>query len=220
MTISKKIKATALVLSILTIIWVVLTAISMAQVEPSWNNADYIFWVANPDIIFIGNYINATLLTIVVVILYTLLYSFIKSKYESSAITGLLFIPVYGVINLLCYSIQISVVPSIIANTLHSADTVNILAQLIQANSRSLVGFMNGLAYAILGIPSIIFGYLLIQEKKKYSGLFLLLNGALCIIGIIGYMVDIKIMASGIMIGGVVFLISLFCMIFEFKNNE
>jgi len=60
----------------------------------------------------------------------------------------------------------------------------------------------------------------LIKELKKYSGIFLLLNGILCIIGIIGYLTGNSIVAMGIMMGGIVFLISLIFMIIEFKYNE
>ena len=216
----RKLKITALILLILTIIWVVFTGISMSQVKSSWNNSDLIKWVASPDIFFIGNYINATLLTIVAILLFSFLFTFLKPKYENMAIIGFVFIPIYGVINLICYSIQIAIVPAVAYNTLNNPDTINLASQLIQANSKSLIGFINGMAYAILGIPSIIYGLLLIKELIKYSGFFLLLNGILCIIGIIGYVIGNSIVAMGIMVGGIIFLISLIFMVFEFKYNE
>jgi len=192
----------------------------MSQVKSSWNNSDLIKWVASPDIFFIGNYINATLLTIVAILLFSFLFTFLKPKYENMAIIGFVFIPIYGVINLICYSIQIAIVPAVAYNTLNNPDTINLASQLIQANSKSLIGFINGMAYAILGIPSIIYGLLLIKELIKYSGFFLLLNGILCIIGIIGYVIGNSIVAMGIMVGGIIFLISLIFMVFEFKYNE
>jgi len=215
-----KIKITSLILLILTIIWIVVSTISMLQVKPAWKDSDFIRWVSHPDIFFILNYINATLLTVVIIFLFSFIFTFLKPKYESIVIVGLVFIPIYGVINLLCYSIQISIVPSIAYNSLNNQYTVNIVSQLIQANSKSLIGFMNGMAYAIFGIPSIIYGILLIKELKKYSGIFLFINGIFCFVGIIGCLIGNSILEMGTMIGGVIFLISLIFMQFEFKYNE
>ena len=216
----RRIKVTAILLLILTIIWLVFTIISMSEVKSSWNDIDFIKWISHPNFFFTGNYINASLLTIVAIFLFTFLFNFLKPKYDNIVITGLIFVPIYGVINLLCYSIQISIVPSIANSSLTNQNTIIIVSQLIQANSKSLIGFMNGLAYAILGIPSIIFGLFLIKDRKKYSGIFLLLNGILCIIGIIGYLIGNNILSSGIMIGGVVFLICLIFMVIEFKYSK
>ena len=93
-------------------------------------------------------------------------------------------------------------------------------SELIQANSHSLVGFLNGLAYAILGIPSIIYGVLLYRKAKRLSGVFLLINGIMCITGVIGYIMNSAVFALGVMIGGIVFLLSLIFMSIEFKNES
>ena len=216
----RKLKITSLVLLIQTILWVIFTGISMSQVESGWNNIDFIRWAAQPDIFFIGNYINATLLTITVILLFTLIFTLLKTKHQIAAFIGLVFIPIYGALNLICYSIQISIVPSIASNVLNNQNNIVMVSQLIQADSSSLIGFINGLAYAILGISSIIYGMLLFKELKKFSGSFLLLNGIFCIIGIIGYCIGNSIVAMGIMIGGVLFLISLIFMVIEFNYNE
>jgi hypothetical protein len=216
----QKIKIASFILLIQTIIWVIFTGISMSQVNSSWVDSDFIKWAANPDIFFVGNYINATLLTITAIILFSFLFVFLKTKYEIMAIIGFVFLPIYGILNLLCYSIQITIVPAIAANSINNLAAINIVSQLIQADSKSLIGFLNGLAYALLGIPSIIYGLLLIKELKKYSGIILLLNGISCIIGIIGYLLGSSILSKGMMIGGILFLFSLLFMIIEFKYNE
>ena len=217
--IENKIKTTSIILLVQTVIWLVFTGLSMSQVDSSWTSADYVNWVSNPDIFFIGNYINATLLTITAILLFTFLYDYYKNKYGSYALLGFVFIPIYGVFNILCYSIQISVVPLIARNSLDSPDKIYFASQFIQANSSSFIGFMNGLSYAILGIPSIIYGILMIKELKKFSGIFISLNGVFCIIGIIGYILKNSILAMGIMIGGIVFMGGLVAMAFEFKNK-
>ena len=216
----KYIKIIALVLLIQTIIWVVLTYLSLSQVQTDWNNTDFLKWVANPDIAYLGNYINATLITIVVVVLYVLIFHFLKPNYENLAFVGLLFIPIYGIFNIFSYSTQISVVPLLAKDVLNNPDSINLVVQLIQANDKSLVGFINGLAYAILGIPSIIYGILLIKEMKKYSGIFLISDGMLCIIGIVGHIMKSDFLAWGTLVGGIVFLMVLFFIFVEFKFEE
>jgi len=216
----KKIKITSIILVVQTVIWLVFTGISMSQVESSWTSVDYVNWASNPDVFFMGNYINATLLTITAIMLFAFLYDYLKNKYESYALLGFVFIPIYGVINILCYSIQISVVPLIAINSLDSPDKIYIASHFIQANSSSFIGHMNGLAYAILGIPSIIYGVLMFKDLKKISGIILSLNGVLCIIGIIGYTLKNSILASGIMIGGIVFMGGLIAMAIEFRNKN
>jgi hypothetical protein len=78
---------------------------------------------------------------------------------------------------------------------------------------------MNGMAYAILGIPSIIYGILMFKEIKKISGVLILLNGISCIIGIIGYIIKNSILVMGIMIGGILFMGALAAMAFEFRSK-
>lgn len=211
---------TSLILLVLTIVWIVFTGISMSQVKASWSDYDYLKWVSNPDIFYTVNYINATILTFVVVILFTVLFKYLYEKSKLLALMGLIFIPIYGVLNLVCYSIQITIIPTIAKNVIRSSGDLQFALQLVQSRSETIIGFINGLAYAILGIPSIIYGYLLSKDKKKLSGLFLLLNGVLCVVGIIGYMMKDPILSTGIMLGGIVFLMSLAFMVIEFRYKK
>jgi hypothetical protein len=215
-----RIKATSIILLIQTVIWLVFTGLSMSQVESTWTYTDYVKWASNPDVFFIGNYINATLLTITAIVLFAFLYDFLKNKYGSYALSGFVFIPIYGVINIICYSTQISVVPLIASASLDSPDKIYFASQFIQANNQSVIGFLNGMSYAILGIPSIIYGFLLFKELKKSSGVLISLNGVFCIVGIIGIIIENSILSMGIMIGGVIFMGGLIAMTFEFKNKE
>ncbi len=89
-----KIRVTSIILLIQTLLWIVFTALSMSQVESSWTYADYVSWASKSDFYFIGNYINATILTITTVVLFTFLYDFLKNKNEAYAILGLVFIPI------------------------------------------------------------------------------------------------------------------------------
>ena len=219
MVIHNKIRISAIILLVQTVIWLVFTILSMSQVQSNWSNLDYISWVSSPDFYFIGNYINATLLTVSAITLLTLLNSFLKQYFETSSFIGYIFVPMYGILNIICYSIQISIVPSIAFASLSDNTLIPIASQLIQANKISLIGYLNGLAYAILGIPSIIFGILLFLKSIRLSGILLASNGLFCIIGIIGYILNNSILSTGTMIGGILFLLSLIFMIIDFRTS-
>ncbi len=216
----RRLKIIAPILVILTMLWVVLTTVSLSGIDRTWSNSEYVIWVAYPDIFYTANYVNVTILTILVVAFFSFMYHYLKEEYRRRAVAGLIFVFIYGIINVICYSIQISLVPSIARTALENPDSMLLASELIQANSHSLIGFLNGLAYAILGIPSIIFGVLLIRKTKKYSGLFLLLSGISSIVGLAGYILNNTVIALGIMVGGILFLLSLIFISIEFKSQS
>jgi hypothetical protein len=213
----KKLRTVSILLLFLTIVWLVFTAISMSGVGPEWGDEDFVRWVSDPDLIFTLNYINASLLTIFVILLYFYLFFYLKALNRKLALAALIFVPVYGGINLLCYSIQICLVPRLAFVAIEKQEGFLQVAELIQANPQSLAGLLNGIAYALLGVPSIVYGRMLLQRSKRYSGIFLLLNGVFCLIGLLGYLTNSAILAMGIMLGGILFLVSLGCMVTEFK---
>lgn len=135
------------------------------------------------------------------------------------AISGIMFLPVYGLLNIFSYSIQISWVPDLARQSRLGGVAPALVYQMIQAVPDSLVGYLNGLAYAILGIPSIIFGILMIKDSKRISGWSLVINGIFCITGIIGYSIHSSILSEGTKIGGMVFLVSLIAIIIEFREK-
>ena len=214
-----KLKTTSILLFIMTTIWVVLTVISMSGTDPGWSDGDYVVWVADPDIYFSLNYINVTLLTLIVMLLYLYLFNYLKALNRRLALAVLLLVPVYGALNLFSYSIQIFLVPGLAHAALEQQGDLTHVSTLVQANSNSMVGLLNGIAYAVLGIPSIVYGFLLFRSYRKYSGIFLLLNGVLCLVGLLGYLTDLSLLSMGVMVGGIFFLISLLFMAIEFKRN-
>jgi len=70
---------------------------------------------------------------------------------------------------------------------------------------------MNQLAYAVLGIPSIIFGVILVKHKRisPLAGWLLAVNGLSCIVGVIGTAANSQVLAIGSVAGGALFLFSL-----------
>jgi len=216
----KTIRKISTISLVLTVTWLIFTIISMSQVLPSWTDFDYIIWASQPDIFYLVNYINVTLLTFMVIALFTVLFIHILEINKIMAFLGIVFIPIYGIMNIICYSIQINIVPLIAKKALNTSDGLLFVSQLIQANSNSIIGFINGLAYSILGITSFIYGYVLIKNFKKGSGLSLIINGILCIIGIIGYILKNEIISMGIILGGISFLVGLMFMVLDFRKKS
>jgi len=214
----RTIRITAFILLIQTIIWVIFMGISSAPIEPDWLALDYVTWASEKGVAYLINYVNVSLLTLLVVILFTFLYSFLKEGAGPLAISGLILVPIYGIMNLVCYSIQISVVPTMAEGALIRGDSVQFISQLIQADPGSLAGYINGLAYAVLGIPSILFGMLLYRQSKRWSGALLAVNGLLCITGITGYHLGNDLLSTGTMAGGIIFLLALLGMVIEFRD--
>ena len=219
-SIMKAIRITALVLLIQTITWVILMGITTASIEPGWESPDYVHWAAEKSTAYVINYINVSLLTLVAVILFSLLYGYVKDPARRVAFAGLILVPVYGVMNLVCYGMQISLVPALAARALAGGETMARVSRLIQANPDSLVGYLNGLAYAILGVPSILYGILLYRRSKKWSGALFMVNGVLCIFGIIGYAAGSKLLSAGTILGGIAFLLALAALVVEFRPGK
>lgn len=217
LSVRRNIQITALGVFVLCVGWIVLGVFSMPPVKAEWTNLDYLQWVSKPSLSFTLTYINATLLTIIDVILFYFLYSYLNVSNKTFAQLGLIFIPIYGVLNIVCYSIQITTVPSIAKIALESGNT-DFAIQLIQAKNNTLIGYLNGLAYTMLGIPSLIYGYILFKQRIKFSGLFLIASAILDVVGITGYLIGNKTLATGMILGGVAFTVALICMAFEFKK--
>jgi len=213
----QRIQITALGLFILCVSWIVFGVISISPVKQEWTNSDYLHWVSKPSLSFTLTYINATLLTIIDIILFYFLYSYLNVFNKILAQLGLIFIPIYGVLNIVCYSIQIATVPSIAKIALESGN-IDFAIQLVQAKNDTLIGYLNGLAYTILGIPSILYGYLLVKQRIRVSGLFLITSAIFDFIGIAGYLIGNKTLAIGMILGGVAFTIALICIVVEFKK--
>lgn len=214
----KQIRVTALILFFLTLLWVILMALSTAAIEQAWTPSDYVEWISEPSLSFRINYLNVSFLTLGVVFFFVLLFKYLKLKSRSLALAGFVFVPIYGVLNLFCYSVQINLVPAMAQTALAQGESILRVAQWIQASPVSIVGKLNGLAYALLGIPSFLYGYLLIMDTRRVSGLTLLLSGILCLLGMAGMLFESKVLSMGTMAGGFLFLISLGAFWFDFRE--
>lgn len=112
-------------------------------------------------------------LTLAAVALFAALYAWLKPIAPACAIIGLVFVPIYGVLNLVAYLSQVALVPALVAlrADVEYVATADVLLRLtLQAWPASAMAFFNGLAYAILGIPSILFGFLLWRQGGACVG--------------------------------------------------
>ncbi len=216
----------SLVCLIVSILWLVLIVLSIARIGSIDTREQAINSVTNPDWLFYLTYINAVIITILATILFVGLYLYCKPSEPEWSMIGLIFVPVYCMLNLFSYFSQITIVPKLLSYQSVANNNVvfNIfLGQMVQGWQGSAVSVINNFAYAILGVSSIAFGTVLLKKRKfaKVSGIFLILNAVACIIGIIGIVAGNKIIGMGSAVGGVLFIIALvfLCLMF-FKEDE
>jgi hypothetical protein len=139
--------------------------------------------------------------------LFAALYHRYAPASPRASAVALVFVPVYCAFNLVVYLLQISAVPALLPRAADPA-VQPLLALLMQNLPGSTAAFFNSLAYALLGIPSIIFGLLMAPESPllRIAGRLLVLNGLACIAGWVGLLANNPTLAQGSLAGGVIFL--------------
>jgi hypothetical protein len=207
-------------------LWLILLVWDMVTVGPLDTLQQVFANVQKDDWKFTITYLNAGMFTIFVIALMAGLYIYCSSALPGLSIVGLVFVPVYGTLNLIAYFSQITIVPALLESTSVPAvaDTAYLLLEhTLQMLPGSTVAFFNNLAYAMLGIPSMIYGWILITDQNRAirtSGWLLLLNGIACILGFIGILVNIDFLSIGTILGGAVFWVSLFPMSYGFLRRD
>jgi hypothetical protein len=207
-------------------LWFILLIWDMATAGPLESIEQVLAHAGKGNWKFTVTYLNAGWFTICVIALMGGLFGYCRPFNYEWSLVGLVFVPVYGSLNLLCYLSQITLVPALIESTsdpVFSDTSIFLLKHTLQILPGSTVGFFNGLAYAILGIPSIIFGWTLSTDGSRplqISGWLLTLNGMLCFIGVVGNSIEHEILTLGTVIGGVLFWLALFPMTYVFLTNQ
>jgi hypothetical protein len=210
----KRLGYLSLITLIVTAIWLVLLIAGMAGAGPLDTFEHVLAYVSRLDALFYLTYLNAGLIVVAATALFCDLYRRYHEAAPDWALVGLVFVPVYAALNLFVYLSQVSVVPSLVAlrqqPEYHAAADL-LLRQMIQQWPESGVAFFNDLAYAVLGIPSIIFGLLMFREKSplKAAGALRALNGVACILGVVGSLMHSALLSLGTVAGGVLFLLAL-----------
>lgn len=146
--------------------------------------------------------------------LFAALYAYFRPAAPARSAVGIVFVPVYCAFNLFVYASQITVVPQVAGlQALPGAGgaAAFFMGQMVQAWPGSAMGIVNGLAYAVLGIPSIILGLLLWGGNglMRVAGVLLILNAIACLAGPLGRIAGIPVLELGTMMGRCLLLMSL-----------
>ena len=211
----------ALIISI--VIWLVLMILVAGKIDPEWGDLVFLLWIKDPGLKYYLGYLIGIVFTILTIMFFGGLYAFLRRKTHSLTLwIAILFVPIYGVINLLVYSSQLLFVPQLIQSYSDQIADVRIsmyLLQMIQLRAGSFMAYSSSLAYLILGIPSVIFGILLLKSHytAKFAGSFLILYAVSCLLGVTGSALGNKFLSMGTMDGVVFFLIA---MIFLFAYTR
>jgi hypothetical protein len=209
-----------------TTLWLILLIWDMATAGPLETFQQVLSHAQKGDWKFTLTYLNAGFVTLSATAWMGGLYVIVRDDLPGWTLIGVVFVPVYSTLNLLAYLSQITLVPALLETT---ADPVMIdialllLQQSLQLLPSSFMGFINGLAYAILGIPSMIFGLALTKRglrSLKISGWLLTFNGIACILGIIGYLLGNPLLSFGTVFGGAIFWLALFPLTFTFLRGQ
>lgn len=198
----------ALLCAITTAIWLVLLIVGVATQGPVETLEQALASVADLDLLHYLTYANAALITITATLLFAGLYVYCKPQEAVWAVMGLAFVPAYTVLNLFAYLSQITIVPRLVDLQPESS---LLLAQLVQSWPGSAVNVLNNLGYAILGIPSLIFGWLLLQRQRamRLPGGLLALSGTASLVAMVGIILQNAALSLGSIVSGVLFLLAL-----------
>jgi hypothetical protein len=210
------------------IIWIILM-IAMEGNAPVFNSlAERISFIESKVILFKLSYLNAALLTIMGISFMTALFIYSKEKHIFWSTIAFVFIPVYGVLNLFSYLSQVMIIPPLINsyNQPGTRDIASVLLNLLlHAWQGSAVESLNGLAYAILGIPSIIFPILVMRKPVVLAcgGVLLLISGILSVIAFTGTIIHNQYFTSVSVVGGIFATLAHFPIAYHFlfgKDSE
>ncbi len=219
--------ALTLLLILLTLAWVATLIAGIIQNGPVDTFEQALNLVSHRDALFNLTYLNAALLTVAAVAWMSALYVACRAAAPAWAAIGMAFVPIYGALNLFAYLSQISLVPALVG--LHTFAAYRQAADLllylsIQQWNHSAVSFFNNLAYALLGIPSIIFAVVLYRRHPvrllRSGAILLALNGLACVLGLAGILFDNALLSNGSLLGGLLFLFCLFPLAIFFWRGE
>ena len=216
----------ALLLTAATYLWVALMIADSTRHPPVTNPDDAINFVAGQDWLYTLNYASAALIMVLAALLFAALYSMFKDAAPAAMLAGLVFVPVYTAMNLFVYLAQITVVPGMaMLRTTLSADPNQLdmlIALLVQLWPGSITAMLNVLAYAVLGIPSLLYGLEMLRRGPllRAAGILLGMNGIAALLGFVGLVIHSSVLMNGVMISGALFALSLIPMTIALLRGE
>ena len=207
-----------------TTVWALLLIYTTATSPTANTLSDQISIIENQGVLFILIYLNAGLLTLAFSASLSGLYLYCRDAYPLWATLALVFIPVYAACNLVAYLSQVFVVPGLLqmAHDPQTASTAEILLRMaIHTWPGSIIEFINGLAYAVMGIPAIILGILISRKARGLltGGILLALSGLLSIVALLGIGFANPIIKFISPLGGLLALASLILLALQFLRQ-
>ncbi len=203
------------------LLWIFLM-VSMEGDAPVFNSiTERIGFVESKAMLYRISYINAAFLTIVGTVFMTSLYLHAKKKSEFWATVAFVFVPIYGSLNLFAYLSQVIVVPPLL-DFYHILESKEIAATLLAITLHnwpgSIIESLNGLAYAVLSIPSIIYPILVMRKPKilALGGVMLILSGILAMIAFTGTLFFTRYFTSISVVGGILATLADFPIAYHF----
>ena len=222
---TKLIGVLSLICLILTMLWLVFMIAGLAIAGPLETFEQVLAFAGGASVLFYISYINAALVTVCVAMLFSAFHWLLKPTDPLWSGIAVIFVPVYAAMNLVVYLSQITVVPRFIDLQWKEgveSGTYILLKLWVQQWPDSMISMINNLAYAVLGIPSIIYGVLLFRVVPvlRMGAVLLILNGIACIAGFSGVVIQSPWLSKGVLVGGVLFLIALFPISLGFLNHK
>lgn len=213
----------AFALATTTAVWVVLLIVGQTAIARADTLPQKIATLDPPGALFYATYTDAALLTLLTVIFFVGLHRFTRevAPFWSTAVAA--FIPMYGLANLVAYLSQIFVVPRLLAlyRAPASSDVALVLLDLaLQDWPGSAVQALNLGAYALLGIPSIVYGITMARmDRRLWMGSALLaLSGVFSFAALTGVAVRSALLSSLTLVSGAVFLVAVILLGFRLRR--
>jgi hypothetical protein len=194
--------------------WLVLLIYATLRSGPIVTFKQAVEVASRQEALFVATYLNAALITLLAAALMACLHLYCRADAPEWSLIGLIFVPIYAVMNLLVYLSQITLVRTltVMAQTAEiQAMALALLRMTIQGWEGSTTAYFNLLAYALLGVPSVIYGVVLMGHGAylKVAGVILALSGVASLLALTGASLHIDLLSGLSIVSGGLFLISL-----------
>ncbi len=178
--------------------------------------------VSSLEPLFFISYINAAILTLLNLLFMAGLYLYCRESTPAWSAMNAVFIPIYGALNLVVYLSQVAIVPRLVDLQVTEPAATLLLREVIHLVPGSTVAFINGLAYAVLSAPLIVFSLVLLKEGRllRTAAWLFLLAAVADVIGLVGILIDSSGLTLGLLIGGVFYLLALIPSTIAFLGDE
>ncbi|MFW9991624.1 MAG: hypothetical protein ACFFD4_06160 [Candidatus Odinarchaeota archaeon] len=214
----KKLGSIALVDTLSVFLWLITMILSTLTDPEAVTFLQAVEQSKNLSFLYLLTHINAVIFTLLTTLLFAGLFLYYKAQYPALALMGLVFVPVYCLMNLFSYGSQVFILPYLtpLLEEPGLQPAVQVLVgQMTRKWQTSIVMVINLGAYALLSIPSFIYGYMLVKDELRYlqlTGWLIVMNGISCLGGfIIGILIvnSIELVGISSILGGVLFTLSL-----------